>query len=115
MKRIKIWSAAVVVIVIAVVIIGLLAFSTGQRVGKVVKFSKKGFVFKSYEGTLQLGDQGSNLWNFTVSDDSVVAQINDAVTSQQQVLVTYKEHYWNLIPRDTDYEVTKIEPVGGAK
>lgn len=53
-------------------------FSEGERSGSVVKFSKKGFIFKTYEGelaTLARGAQATmlaNTFTFSVTDDSMV-------------------------------------------
>ena len=111
MKKLTKYVIGLLVIAAIIIGIGLMSFSTGQRVGKVVKFSKKGIIFKTYEGTLQLGDQGSNLWNFTVADDSVVTELEAALTKQTQVLVSYKEYYWNLTPQDTKYQVIQVVPI----
>jgi len=74
-------------ILIALVIIGsvitLLVFgytySEGNRAGVLIKFSHKGFVFKTYEGELNLGGMGNlpntaqfnQIWNFSVRDKAI--------------------------------------------
>ena len=55
------------------------SYSSGERAGWVQKFSKKGWVCKTWEGEVALVSMpGSNVekFNFTVTDDEVAAQIN---------------------------------------
>jgi len=55
------------------------SYSSGERAGWVQKFSKKGWVCKTWEGEVALVSMpGSNVekFHFTVTDDEVAAQIN---------------------------------------
>jgi hypothetical protein len=55
------------------------SYSSGERAGWVQKFSKKGWVCKTWEGEVALVSMpGSHVekFNFTVTDDEVAAQIN---------------------------------------
>ena len=73
------------VVVLAALLAGYLAivlnwsYSTGERAGWVQKFSKKGWICKTWEGELALVSlPGSTVekFYFTVRDDAVAAQIN---------------------------------------
>ena len=68
-------------------------YSSGERAGYVQKFSKKGWVCKTWEGELALvsipGTMSEKFY-FTVRDDSVAARINQAMG--KRVTLTYKQH-----------------------
>jgi hypothetical protein len=59
-------------------------YSEGNRAGILIKFSKKGNLFKTYEGEInQIGlsqvPQGglmNNIWDFSVKDAAVADQLN---------------------------------------
>jgi hypothetical protein len=68
-------------------------YSSGQRAGYVQKFSRKGVVFKTWEGELAMVTIPGTLpekFFFTVRDDSVAARIN--ATLGHRVALTYQEH-----------------------
>lgn len=54
-------------------------YSEGNRAGLLIKFSKKGYAFKTYEGEMNLGGVNTdpkaglvnNIWTFSVKDQSV--------------------------------------------
>jgi len=94
-------------------------YSEGIRAGQLVKFSKKGFVFKTYEGELNLGgintaNQGNgamvvnNMWDFSVVDETVA---NDIMKYDgQRITVHYKEKVKALPWQgETKYFVDKVE------
>lgn len=72
-------------------------YSEGTRAGSIIKISKKGLLFKTYEGQLKLGgidlqnvEEGiSDTWNFSVKDQAIVAKIEQL--QGQKVIVRYKE------------------------
>lgn len=96
-------------------------YSDGQRAGQVVKFSYKGNIpgCKTWEGELVLGglrgqtaldDGGANIFRFTVSDSSVVEQIQRKLQTGEHTLVTYRQPYWNApCTTDTGYFVTEVK------
>lgn len=96
-------------------------YSTGYRTGHVMKISKKGVVFKTWEGQLNVGglqeghgDEGvaTTVWNFSVTDQSVLNNIESAVDSGKEVKLMYKEKFFQLNWRgDTKYFVYKVEPI----
>jgi hypothetical protein len=76
------------IVVIAVLVAGYFAvvlnwsYSTGERAGWVQKFSKKGWVCKTWEGELALVSLPGSMvekFYFTVHDEQVAAQITKAV------------------------------------
>ncbi len=88
--------------------------SDGTRTGVLFKISKKGIIFKTYEGQIHLG--GSNImsnqsvWEFSAKDDNVYQEI------QKYEGKNVKLHYKQLLnpfpwQGDTDYIVYKAEPV----
>ncbi len=87
-------------------------FSDGFRAGVIVKFSKKGYVFKTNEGQLQLGNS-FEMWAFSVDNEpKVLEQIEDATTRGYRVKVFYHEKYNQFSWRgDTKYMVYKVEKV----
>ena len=68
-------------------------YSSGERAGYVQKFSKKGWVCKTWEGELALvsipGTMSEKFY-FTVRDDSVAALINQGLG--KRVALSYKQH-----------------------
>ena len=95
------------------------SYSDGERAGTISKFSRRGFVFKTYEGVLNVGgfsgETGSltpQFFDFSVKDDAVAQQITDAVKSGQRVTLHYEEKIlklpWN---GDTKYYITSVEVV----
>jgi hypothetical protein len=96
------------------------SYSDGERAGTVSKFSRRGFLFKTYEGVLNVGgfsgETGSltpQYFDFSVDDDAVAAQITQAVKSGQRVTLHYEEKIlkfpWN---GETKYYITSVEIVG---
>ena len=69
------------------------SYSAGERAGYVQKFSKKGWICKTWEGELAMINIPGTLtekFNFTVHDDLVVKKINDSMG--KRVALVYKEH-----------------------
>ena len=98
------------------------SYSDGERAGTISKFSRRGFVFKTYEGVLNVGgfsgETGSltpQYFDFSVKDDAVAAQVTNAVKSGQRVTLHYEEKIirlpWN---GDTKYYITSVELIGPA-
>ncbi|GAA4405617.1 hypothetical protein GCM10023187_24170 [Nibrella viscosa] len=93
------------------------SYSDGERAGTVSKFSRRGYVFKTWEGILNVGgfsgETGSltpQFFEFSVKDDSVAQQINQAVKTGQRITLHYEEKLvrlpWN---GDTKYFITGVE------
>ena len=86
-------------------------YSHGERAGFVQKFSKRGWVCKTWEGELamvNLPGAMSQLFEFSVRDESVAKQINDSLG--KRVILQYDQH--KGIPSscfgETEYFVTGV-------
>ncbi|HEX5820030.1 MAG TPA: hypothetical protein VFY20_14175 [Gemmatimonadales bacterium] len=69
------------------------SYSDGERAGALRKFSRKGWLCKTYEGEMVLEPvnvANPQVWAFTVRDEAVVQQLNQAVG--QRVHLHYTEH-----------------------
>lgn len=69
------------------------SYSEGERAGIVQKFSKKGWVCKTWEGELAMTTVpgvAPTLWNFTVRDPAVAKQVSDNMG--RRVVLQYAEH-----------------------
>ena len=91
------------------------SYSEGERAGVLQKFSKRGWICKTYEGELALyvvGGVAPQIWHFSARDESVLQPLRAAVG--QQVRIHYEEH--RGLPTDcfgeTDYFATGFEVIG---
>ena len=69
------------------------SYSSGERAGFVQKFSKKGWVCKTWEGEIAMTTVpgvAPVIWTFSVREDSVAAAMSQAVG--QRVVLHYAEH-----------------------
>ena len=110
-----------IVIVLPVVIFALWAavtltysYSDGKRTGFVQKFSKKGWLCKTWEGELSmvtLPGQAQERWSFSVRNDSIANVILGAMGNRMSL--EYEEH--RGVPTDcfgeTDYYIVGVSPV----
>jgi hypothetical protein len=100
---------------LALYVVGALHFSysTGDRAGYVQKFSKKGWICKTWEGELAmvaLPGAMPEVFHFSVRDEMVAAQINQYLG--ERVAVTYQQH--KGLPScfgETEYFLVKIRSV----
>ncbi len=94
-----------ILIAIAVVVVPILlfsiyagaaltwAYSEGERAGVLQKFSRKGWVCKTWEGEIAMTTVpgvAPVIWTFSVREDSVAAAMSQAVG--QRVVLHYAEH-----------------------
>ncbi len=96
-------------------------YSEGNRTGRLMKFSKRGYIFKTCEGTLDLNNISktnagmvSSTWDFSVddSDAKTFEAIDKAMTENKVVKLHYEEKFFQFSWRgDTKYFVTKIEEI----
>jgi hypothetical protein len=91
------------------------SYSRGDRAGYVQKFSRKGWVCKTWEGQLAMVNIPGAMqerWEFTVRDDSVAQLISRSMG--QRVSLTYDQH--EGIPTscfgETQYFVTGVRMLG---
>lgn len=85
-------------------------YSEGVRSGELIKFSKKGVTFKTWEGEMSQGISGAQIFQFTVpsKETEVITKMENL--QGRYVKLTYVERYrtfswWG----DTRYFVTAVE------
>lgn len=69
------------------------SYSEGERAGVLQKFSKRGWICKTYEGELALyvvGGVAPQIWYFSTRDEELAKKLFDAVG--QKIQLHYKEH-----------------------
>lgn len=120
-KKILLWIIGLSITgFVLVVILALFAnFSSGYRVGRIIKVSEKGYVFKTNEGQLNTGgfsegdgDITSSIWEFSIKrgDPEILEQLKN---SNKGMVRLYYDEKFVRIPflGDTKYFVTKVETV----
>ena len=50
-------------------------FSVGERSGRLIKFSREGVFFKTWEGQLRLSESAAQNWSFTVPNESIALEL----------------------------------------
>jgi hypothetical protein len=93
-------------------------YSDGTRAGALIKISRKGVVWKTYEGQLNLGgfraagDDGlsGNIWEFSVWDGDIYKELQKY--EGQKVILHYRQKY-KAMPWQgkTDYFIQSVEVV----
>ena len=118
-KRAKWIIAGVVVVPILVFAIYTwsaltFTYSSGERAGYVQKFSRKGWICKTWEGELAMVSMPGTMsekFLFSVRDDKVADYINNSLG--KRVALSYQQHVG--IPTscfgDTQYFVTAVKVV----
>jgi hypothetical protein len=113
MKRAIVYIISGVLIAVSAFTAFTLAYTyaDGERAGYVQKFSKKGWVCKTWEGEMAMVTMPGTVaekFYFTVRDDDVAARINANIG--KRVSLHYEEHKW--IPfscfGDTGHFVTDV-------
>ena len=68
------------------------SYSDGDRSGTLYKFSRKGWICKTWEGELNITPTAAapTVWRFTVRDDDIAKLVNQALG--RPVVVHYSEH-----------------------
>ena len=69
------------------------SYSEGERAGVLQKFSKKGWICKTYEGELAMyvvGGIAPQIWYFSTRDEQLAKQFAGAVG--EQIRLHYSEH-----------------------
>ena len=69
------------------------SYSEGERAGILQKFSKKGWICKTYEGELALyvvGGVAPQIWYFSTRDEKLAQQLSAAVGDN--IRLHYSEH-----------------------
>jgi hypothetical protein len=86
--------AAIVIVSVAYTFLVLTwSYSEGERSGLLLKFSRKGWLCKTWEGELHITTAPGvmpQIWHFTVRDEDVAAQASAALG--KRVVLHYTEH-----------------------
>ena len=116
----------ILLIILAVVILATVitffvfnyTYSEGSRAGVVIKFSKRGYVLKTYEGELNMGGMGNipntaqmnMMWGFSVRDQKVADTLMQL--EGRKVSLHYKEIIKNMPWQgETTYFVDGVEVI----
>jgi hypothetical protein len=98
------------------------SYSEGSRAGRLIKLTKKGYVFKTYEGELDMGgistirerrnEEGgiTSIWDFSVDKDDqrLIEQLERL--GGRNVRLRYEERFFRLFwEGETRYFVTGVE------
>ena len=119
---------AVKIIIITAVVVGIAVFSfyywgvydEGVRAGNVLRISKKGVLFKTYEGQLNLQTFGAlkganpimEAFDFSVesSDEQVLKDLEEVALTGERVNLHYVKRYTTFPWRgDTQYFIKKVD------
>jgi hypothetical protein len=94
-------------------------YSNGERVGMITKFSEKGLVYSSWEGSLNTTQTGMNSaepFEFSVDNDvndpKVIATLDSAATEGWKVKIKYHETFgknWFNNRGETNYFVKEVQ------
>jgi hypothetical protein len=123
-RRWGLWALTILVLLPAVLFALYTAatlkfsYSTGDRTGVVQKFSRKGWLCKTWEGELTMlpvtFGAPSGTFPFTVRDDRVAERINQLVRQGERVQLRYEQH--RGVPLtcfgETEYFVVDAQPLG---
>jgi Phr family secreted Rap phosphatase inhibitor len=112
-------GVAVVLTILFIIANVTFTYSEGSRAGRLIKFAHNGYVFKTYEGEINLGGvtnaaNGSMMmnymWDFSVVDKAVADSLS--TLEGRDIRVHYKEKLARLPWRgDTKFIVDKVEEV----
>jgi hypothetical protein len=122
----------IVLVIVVVAGIGLFSFyywgvyDEGVRAGTVLRVSKKGIVFKTYEGQLNLETFGAlrgahpimEAFDFSVEpgEKQLIEELQQVALTGERVNLHYKKRYLTFPWRgDTKYFITKVERLGQAQ
>lgn len=108
-----------VILILALVVTYLICnytYSEGNRAGVLIKFSKKGYVFKTYEGELNIGGMG-NIPNTAQLNQMWIFSVRDRVVADSMMKLEGKRvslHYNQVVKNfiwdgETDYFVDGVK------
>jgi hypothetical protein len=112
-----VWSLIVALVLVTLYTLFMLwySYSDGERAGVLQKFSRRGWICKTWEGEIAMyvvGGVAPQIWHFSARDEETAAALGRAVG--RQVRLHYTEHPG--LPTncfgDTDYFVDRVEIVG---
>ena len=117
---------AAVILVAAFLFVNYAVYSEGTRAGVVIKVSKKGVFFKTWEGQLNLQSFGAvksdnsfaEVFSFSVEDgeDEIYEELQDVSLTGERVNLHYKQKYMVLPWKgDSKFFIVKIDRVQDKK
>ena len=99
-RRIKPWLIGLGILLVLLLLftlyVGLMfawSYSDGERAGILQKFSRRGWLCKTYEGELAMSivpGVTPTIWDFSVRNESVVPRLNASLG--KRVVLHYTEH-----------------------
>jgi len=107
-------AAPVILFLLYTIIVLNWSYSTGERAGYVQKFSKKGWIVKTWEGELAMvtmpGTSAEKFF-FTVRNDSVAMKINSSLG--KKVALVYEQHVGipSTLFGETEYFVEDVKVI----
>jgi len=85
-------------------------YSEGARSGELIKFSRKGFTIKTWEGEISQGISGAQIFKFSVENDQKMVIDNLQKLQGRYVKLSYTERFANLFwLGDTKYFIVNVE------
>jgi hypothetical protein len=93
---------------------------TGKKIGRIVRFSKQGMLYKTWEGELIRGgitDGSGTLggsFHFTIEDERLANKALDAFENQFEVIIDYRREFvssWSRSEGSDAYFVDNITVV----
>jgi hypothetical protein len=112
MKKVK-WMAILAILLCIMIAPFYLTKSEGERAGVITKLSRKGYVFKTWEGEMVQGSfqvMTSTVWNFSVADREAIEKVRKAMESGKRVNASYKQVILrNPFKGETDYFITDVK------
>jgi hypothetical protein len=103
----------VFIIALLIVTQGFYSYSEGERSGYIKEFAKKGYVIKTYEGTLVQQIDGvlnADNFKFSVNDNKIARDIVEAIRNNERVNIVYKQKFYFIksFHGDTEYFITAV-------
>jgi len=113
---------AVTLLILAGLTLGLRGiysgYSQGERTGTVTKVSRKGLIWKSWEGQMALGgfraaENGagvvSNVWEFSTTDYALALELQAASEAGEPITLRYHEWLSGPVWLETSHEVEGVK------
>jgi hypothetical protein len=125
-KSLKILKIIIITVIVVGIIVGSFmywgVYDEGVRAGNVLRISKKGMMFKTYEGQLNLQTFGAlkganpimESFDFSVepSNEQVIKDLEAVALTGERVNLHYVKRYATFPWRgDTKYFITRVERV----
>ena len=98
MKRFLIKFLLIIIILLAVFYVFnyYVPYSEGFRTGKLIKLSKKGIIFKTWEGELSLGIGHDQRWAFSIEPSKKELRNKLIEYQGKNVRINYIERFWKM-------------------